>query len=71
MTYIFEMASGMECPGEEMSCPSPAKAPGASLACADRQVEPGLAMVEANPSSAPSAFPAGPYLAELISRLED
>lgn len=71
MTYIFEMASGTEYPGEELGCPSPEMTPGAShAACTDRQVELALRLVEA-PTFATPGFPAGLDLDALIRKLED
>jgi len=70
MTYIFEMASGTEYPGDEVGRPHPAKAPGAPLARTEQGVEPGLAQIEVSPSTAPE-FPAGLYLDALIRQLDD
>lgn len=72
MTYILEMASGKECPGEDLYCPSDVSTHGAPPAgtVAHRPPALQLALTEALPTGAPS-FPAALYMDAMIGKLED
>jgi hypothetical protein len=75
MTYIYEMASGTEYLGEELSCPKRAAAmttPVLHPARDESRVELRLALVDALPSrSALSDFPVGLDLDDLFNAIED
>lgn len=75
MTYIYEMASGTEYLGDELSCPKYAAdmaTPMSNPASAQYQVELRLVPVETFTSrSAPSGFPAGLNLNELLDTIND
>jgi hypothetical protein len=77
MTYIYEMASGTEYPGEEFRCPTQTAAmtaPAAQThpARGEYQVELRLVPAETLPSrSVPSGFRASLNLNDLFKRMED